>query len=125
MSISQTCLFIGGIANCFLALQRLRAIPTLLNPSVSLPNVSVNANRRSLAITSLRTTFLHAFFGAISFAFPQELLTPTFGAVIGGGMAVYLAFTALEQFRLPEYTGTGWPIACTVGAIAYLLAYIL
>ena len=37
----------------------------------------------------------------------------------------YLAFSALEQFRLPEYKGTGWPIACTMGAIANLLAYIL
>jgi hypothetical protein len=124
MSISETCLFIGGVANCFVALSRLRAIPTLLNPSFSIPNAAASANRGSLAIVSLRATFLYAFFGVITFAFPQDLLTPVFGIAIGGGIAVYLAFTALEQFRLPEYSRTGWPIACTVGATAYLLAYI-
>jgi hypothetical protein len=121
MSISQACLYIGGVANCIVALRNLQALPTLLNASVSLPNVGVSANRGSLAIVSLRATFLHAFFGIVTFAFPHEMLTPNFGVVIGGGIAVYLAFISLERFRLPEYPD--WPIACTVGALAYAVAY--
>lgn len=122
MPISEICLLVGGVANCFIALSRLLTMQAFLKSSDPIP-LGMKTTRGSLAIASLRETYIHTFFGLVTLVFSAELLTPRFGVIIGGGMGGYLAFKALEQFRLPEYPDK--PVACTVGAAGYFLAYLI
>jgi hypothetical protein len=117
-------LLIGALANVALGLVRLLSVRQVLDSSKPVI-LSADVKRASLVVVSLRGTFLHGLFAALTLSFPEELLSTRLGSLVGAGIGGYLALMALEHFRLPEFKNFGLPLAAPVGAAAYLCAYVL
>ena len=124
LSLGLSAVILGGLANLWLVWLNFAGLKYLSDPTKPLPGRNV-LSRTTLRLTSIRNIYVYALFAALSFGFPQALVTTGLGTGVSAGIFGFLLIQTLIVLLTPENHQQHWsslPWSTGTGAACYACA---